>query len=318
MNFLSKKLTMLLTIVAVGALVAGCGGSSGSGSSADSGGEEQASKTLKLGVADGWAENVAVSNLTKVIFEKELGYEEVEVQTVDLPLVVQGVGNGDFDAFQDLWLPNHSALLKEVEGDVEQLEPWYQGETSFSIAVPSYMNIKSIDELNDTEAKEIIGIGPGAIIMQAIPEKTIPGYGLNQELITSTEPAMLAEFEKRSKAKEDFAFIAWAPHWMNTEYDFTYLEDPKNTLVNPEDNAPLDEAKISTIVRKDLKTEDPTAYAFMNEYKLTDEQVNELEAAARENGDDPIKGAEVWLEENQSVVQPWIDAAKGAQEQAQR
>ena len=33
----------------------------------------------------------------------------------------EGVGSGDLDAVQDVWLPNHAQLLSEVEGDVVQL-----------------------------------------------------------------------------------------------------------------------------------------------------------------------------------------------------
>ena len=37
--------------------------------------------------------------------------------------------------------------------------------------------------------------------------------------------------------------------------------------------------------------------------------------AIRQGGEDaPEKGAQMWLEDNQSVVQPWIDAAKEAQQ----
>jgi glycine betaine/proline transport system substrate-binding protein len=36
---------------------------------------------------------------------------------------------------------------------------------------------------------------------------------------------MLAEVENRYDNREDFAFVAWSPHWMNQRYDFKYLED---------------------------------------------------------------------------------------------
>ncbi len=94
----------------------GCGG--GSASSGNS------SKTLTLGNI-GWAENLAVSNLTKVLFEEDLGYEEVELKLLDVGPLFQGVAGGDLHAFQDVWMPNHKDLHAKVEDDVEHLDPWF-------------------------------------------------------------------------------------------------------------------------------------------------------------------------------------------------
>lgn len=311
MNKTGRKSLALVLALMVGTFVAGCGGSGSQGSS-----EEP--KRLTLGIAAGWTENIAVSNLTKVVMENELGYEEVKTQTADLGVVFQGVGNGDLDAFQDMWLPNHAAQLETVEDDVTKLDPWYTGESKFSIVAPSYMNITSIDQLNEAGATEIIGIDPGAVIMPAILDNTIPTYGLKQELVQSSEAAMLSVVEDRYAAREPFAFIGWTPHWMNAEYDITYLEDPENTLVNPGGD-PLDEAELSSITRDDLEDEDPAAFAFLDAFQLNEEQTNTLEAEIQEAGaNTPTEGAQNWLEQNRDVAQPWIDAAKQAQEQAQK
>ncbi len=293
-------------LLLVGVLLTGCGG----------GGSSPENRELKIGNI-GWDENVAVSNLTKVLLEEELGYESVELQTADVGRVFEGVGNGDLDAFQDVWMPNHEEYLNEVESDVEQLDPWFRGTTKFSMAVPTYVktdsgeSVTSIAQLNQTDAQHIIGIEPGAVIMQRIPEDVIPAYDLKQDLIESSTPGMLAEVEKRYNAREPFVFIAWSPHWMNTEYEFNYLEDPKNAL-----GSLTDPSELSTIVREDLRSEDPVAYAFLDELTLTEHQVNELEAAIQEHAGDPIRGAKAWLENNRDAVQPWVDAATRAREQS--
>jgi glycine betaine/proline transport system substrate-binding protein len=303
---------VLLAALAVLALVAGCGSGGGESGGGGGGGE------LTLGVAGGWTENEAVSNLSKVILEEDLGYDEVAVETADLGLVFQGVASGDYDAFQDVWMPNHSQLLSEVEGDVEQLDPWFRGTTKFSIAVPTYVQtesgeqVTSIDQLNQTPIEQIIGIEPGAIIMTAIPEYTIPEYDLEQELVESSTQGMLSEVEKRTEAREPFAFVAWSPHWMNTRFDFNYLEDPKETLKNEEGDLLTEPSELSSIVRADLQDEDPVAYAFLDELTLTEPQVNELEDEIVTAGD-PVEGSRAWLENNRDVVRPWVDAAERAQ-----
>lgn len=303
-----KSLALILALMIV-ALAAGCGGGGSQSSS-----EEP--KTLTLGVAAGWTENIAVANLVKVLLEEDLGYDEVETQTADLGIVYEGVGNGDLDAFQDMWLPNNAAMFETVESDVEQLDPWYTGDSTYGIVAPDYMNISSIEQLNETGATDIVGIDPGAVMMDAIEENTIPTYGLKQNLIQSSEAAMLSEVEQRYENREPFAFIAWKPHWMNETYDFTYLEDPENTLVNSE-GEPLDQAKIYTIVREDLKEDDPVAHALLSEYKLDEKQANTLEEAINEAGyDDPTVGVKAWLEENRDVVDPWVEVARQTGEQA--
>lgn len=280
-----------------GVLAVGCGGpASGAGG--------------MLTIGDiGWTESEAVSNLTKVVLEEDLGYENVELRLVDVETLFEGVENGELDAFQDVWTPNHREYLAGVEGGVEHLDPWYRGTTRFSVAAPDYMDIRSIGEIGSTEATRIYGIEPGSVIMERIPDQTIPEYGLDQQLVASSTPAMLSEVGRLYHNEEDFVFVAWSPHWMNQEYDFTYLEDPKGTLGNL-----TEPAEISTIVRKDLREEDPAAYAFLNAMTLTEDQVNRLELEIRDADDDPAVGARRWLEDNSSVVEPWISAAKQARE----
>ena len=288
-----------------GAALAGVAllGTTGCGGSAASSG----SKTLTVGNI-GWDENVAVSNLTKVLLEEDLGYESVELQTLDVGVLYQSVAKGDLDMFQDVWTPIHDNYLKELGDQFEHLAPWYKGEAKSGLGVPSYMGVSSIAQLNDTEATRIVGIEPGTEFVRLTGKEVIPQYGLKQELVESSTAGMLAEIEGLYKAREPFVFMAWSPHWMNEKYDITYLEDPKGAL-----GAVAKPAKLSSVVRKDLKKEDAAAHAFMSKLSLDEEQLNGLEAAINDNGaEDPTKGVKVWLEDNRGVVQPWVDAAKAA------
>jgi glycine betaine/proline transport system substrate-binding protein len=91
-------------------------------------------------------------------------------------------------------------------------------------------------------------------------------------------------------------------------FDFRYLEDPKNSQGN------LDEpAKISAIVNEDLADDEPVAYAFINNLRLSDKELVTLENEIAAAGDNAPKGVQAWLKENQDVVQPAIDAAKKEQ-----
>ena len=293
-----KRLLVLVLAFTVAAVVAGCGG----------GGSEEsaANKTLTLGDI-GWPESIAASNLTKVVLEEDLGYQEVELKTLDVGLLFEGVAGGELHAFQDVWIPNHTQLLSEVENDVEHLDPWYEGTTTFGLAVPSYMEgVNSIADLNESGAERIIGIEPGAVISEKIEQNVIPDYNLQLEHEPSSTAAMLAEVERLYSDREPFVFPPWCPHPMCAQFDFRYLEDPKNS------QGALDQpAKISAIVNEDLPDDDPVAYAFINNLRLNEAELIALENAQAKEGE--VKGAQTWLEENRDVVQPAIDAAKQAQ-----
>jgi len=179
----------------------------------------------------GWDENVAVSNLTKVLLEEELGYERVEIETdEDLDSTYRRVASGELDAFQDVWLPNQKALLEKVAEDVEHLDPWFLGKTKQGVAVPAYMDVKTIDQLNGTDARLIYRIEESSVVMQEVAKGVIPAYGLEQQLVEAPTAGMLAEVERLYATREEFVFLAWSPHWMNQRYDIRYLDDPKDAL----------------------------------------------------------------------------------------
>lgn len=280
--------------------VAGCG----------SGGSSSGSKSLTLG-SIGWTENIAVSNLTKIVMEDDLGYKVQIKGPLDLGPLFQGLAGGDLDAFQDVWLPNNKNYLDkpQIKPRVKLLKPWYQGTTKYGITVPDYMsNIKSLADLNHAGTNEITGIEAGASFMPVIKNKVIPEYHLHMKLVTSSTAGMLAELQKKYSAREPIVFTGWSPHWMNTKYNFHYLKDPKNA-----EGAFNDPSRITAVINKNLPGDDPEAYAFLKAIRLDENQLNEIEAEMNKAGTgNEEKGVRNWLKSNHSVVQPWVKAAKSA------
>ena len=119
---------------------------------------------------------------------------------------------------------------------------------------------------------------------------------------------MLAEVDIRYRNQEEFALVAWSPHWMNQKYDLRYLEDPKDAFGELNDPA-----RITTIVNENLPENDPVASAFMDALLLDEEQLNDLESTINEVGE-PEEGARQWAQDNRDVWQPWVEAAQNAQE----
>lgn len=288
-------LAALLAVLA-GVLAVSCSGASGD-------------KELKLGVQP-WDENVAISTLTKVLLEEDLGYDNVELQVLPLSDVYEGVGDGELDAFQDVWMPNNEDRLSKISASVEHLPPWFEGKTKYGIAVPYYMNdVKSIADLDRRAGTDlIIGIEPDVDFHPQIKNKVIPEYDLDMKLVESSTPAMLSELKRAYETREPIVFLGWSPHWMSVEYRFYYLDDPKGAQGRFNDSS-----EISTIVRKDLKEDDPVAYELIKSISLLEGQVNALESEINE-AEDPVEGTKNWLKYNREVVDPWIEAAETTQE----
>ncbi|MEW6635553.1 MAG: glycine betaine ABC transporter substrate-binding protein [Actinomycetota bacterium] len=256
---------------------------------------------LTIGYVE-WDESVALANLTKVVLEDELGYE-VELRREAPDEVLHGVASGELDAFQDLWLPTHDDRLREVEGEVKVLNPWLIGTTRQSLAVPSYVGVRRLDRLGTTGAEEVFGTVPGGAPVE-IPEEFLAAYPLDKRLEHESVEAMLADADRLYQKGEPFVFIAYAPHWMNDEYELNYLEpsdDELSGLVQP--------ARLHPVARRGLAADDPFAYAFLDAILLASHQVVALEQQIRA-AEGPEEGARAWAQKNSELVETWIQTAK--------
>jgi glycine betaine/proline transport system substrate-binding protein len=283
-----------LLAVVTGLLAAGCG-DEGSADPARPSGER-----VTIGYV-GWDESVAVSNLTKVLLE-DLGYEQVELRRGEPEAIIRGVASGDLDAFEGVWMPNHEPLLKNLMGDeVQLLNPWLIGTTRSSLATPSYMGVRNLDELEKAGVQKVISVEPGAAPVE-LPTLS-PRYSLERDLYPNTS-MMLSEVDRLSKAKRPFVFLAYSPHWINEVYEFDYIEDPNHVLGDL-----TQPAWLQMVVRKDLREDDPLAYSALEVILLTEHQVHDLELTIRD-AKSPQEGAKAWARDNKELIQGWIGAAK--------
>lgn len=95
---------------------------------------------------------------------------------------------------------------------------------------------------------------------------------------------------------------------MNVKYDFHYLKDPKDAMGEIDDPATL-----HAVVRPGLEEDDPVAYALIEAMEFTKEEIDALQLEINEPGD-AGEGTRNWLEDNRDVVEPWLEAARQAQE----
>nr|WP_090254739.1 glycine betaine ABC transporter substrate-binding protein [Ectothiorhodospira marina] len=244
-----------------------------------------------------WADAVASTNVMRVVLE-EAGYD-VETVSVSAAAMWQSVATGDQDAFVAAWLPTtHANYVEEVGDRVEDLGPNLEG-TRIGLMVPTYVEIDSIDELNDNAGRfggQIIGIDPGAGIMSST-EEAIEAYDLNLRLVEGSDATMTGVLANAIRTNDWVVVTGWTPHWKEGRWDLKYLEDPKGVYGGEE--------AIHTIVRTGLKDDMPEVYAILDNFNWTTDQVAEL-MVMNEEGGDPYDNAKQWVEQNRDVVDTWL------------
>jgi len=93
-----------------------------------------------------WDSEIASTHVVKAALEQKLNYQ-VELSQVEAGPMWVGVSSGDVDGMVAAWLPTtHEDYSKKLGSTVEDLGPNLSG-TKLGLAVPTYMNINSIEEL---------------------------------------------------------------------------------------------------------------------------------------------------------------------------
>lgn len=248
-----------------------------------------------------WDCAAASTNLVKAVLQEKMGYD-VEILPVTAAAMWMAVGTGDVDGMVTAWLPvTHADYLKQVEGKVEDLGPIVGG-AKLGWAVPSYVEVDSIADLNDNADKfdgKIIGIDPGAGLMR-LSEKAMKEYNLDKfELMEGSGSTMTAALSNAIKNKEWVVVTAWSPHWMFGRWDLKYLDDPKGVLG--------EEEQIHTIVRNGLNDDMPEVYAMLDNFHYeSPDQLQTLMAWNQEDGADRYENAKRFMKEYPELVDSWL------------
>lgn len=144
---------------------------------------------------------------------------------------------------------------------------------------------------------EIIGIDPGAGLMKQA-DQAIQDYDLKDwKLVEGSSAAMTVALDKAYKAKKPIIVTGWTPHWMFAKYELKYLNDPKGVFGKDE--------QIHTIVRNNLKKDAPSAYAMLDKFEWTPEEMAVVMSAIID-GKKPEEAAAAWVKDNAAKVDGWV------------
>ncbi|WP_201745067.1 glycine betaine ABC transporter substrate-binding protein [Aidingimonas lacisalsi] len=273
------------------ALAAGLGLAAGSAHAQEDKG------TVELAYVE-WSSEVASTNVVRAVLEQQ-GYD-VEINSLSASAMWQAIAHDDADAMVAAWLPTtHENYLEQTKDDVEDLGPNFEG-TKLGLVVPADSDLESIEDINDHADElngEIIGIDPGAGLMSQT-ETVLEEYDLDVDLRSGSGATMTSSLSTAIENDEPIVVTGWTPHWMFSRWELKYLDDPQNVYGDAE--------RIHTVVRKGLKEDMPEAYAILDNFEWTPEQMGEVMLMNQEEDADPYENAKQWVENNQDVVEEWL------------
>lgn len=244
-----------------------------------------------------WEETVAVSHLWQHVLGQN-GYQVEVKEIADVAIAYPAMTAGDVDVFFGAWMPGQKTHLRDNRGSVEDLGPWFE-HADTTIVVPNYVKAKTIDDLGKIRKRldgSILGIEPGSQLSETVKDDVIPKYGLrDMKLRPTSTPALIAALERATTARKPIAATLWHPHWAYEELPIKDLADPKNALGKP--------SSIHTIVRQDLRSENRAIAKALDDFTMTDAQLESLMATIhRASGDRPAKAAARWAAKHKKFV----------------
>ncbi|MFK0091900.1 glycine betaine ABC transporter substrate-binding protein [Pseudomonas sp. NPDC090592] len=190
-------------------------------------------KVIKIG-AMVYEDVQAISLISKHFLEQE-NYKVEVVNFSETGIAYSALARGDVDLLvsminyvaYDYWTKNKQRLEKVSVVSHGLLQ---------GIAVPDYMNITSVEELNTVKEQtggKVIGIEPGSGLMREVGD-AVKAYGLQYDVVDGSTAAMAAQLQSALERKQPIAVALWKPSWMAERYNVKFLEDPKHVFAPPQ------------------------------------------------------------------------------------
>ena len=157
----------------------------------------------------------------------------------------------------------------------------------------------------------------------SLSDQWLEGLRLDGKFITvpaGSEGAMIAELKSAIVRKSPLLFFFWGPHWIHSAYDVKWVEMPPYEAKCGEDpsvgfysdtlnDCGLSIGFVRKVAWKGIQDKWPAAYEFLKSYKITNDVQESLMIAVDVNGEDLEKVTKTWVDDNEEIWRPWVDAA---------
>lgn len=263
--------------------------------------------TVRFGQVN-WT-GVSAKTETAAWMLEQLGYE-TDVITASVPIMFQSLAAEERDAFLGLWLPTQRSMIQErmENGEIDIVGVNLEG-AKYTVAVPSYVVEAGVTGFSDLAAHKdefngrFYGIEAGndgnMIIQQMIDDDA---YGLGDwELIESSEAGMLSEVRRHTRRGDWIAFLGWAPHPMNVNFDIDYLHEGEDYW-GPDQGG----ATVYTMSRTGYAWKCPNVGQFLENYQFTVEEQSIMAGYVLNDDMDFAEAGRELARENPELLERWF------------
>jgi glycine betaine/proline transport system substrate-binding protein len=257
-------------------------------------------KTIKMGTMS-WEDLTPITGITKKVLE-DAGYTVEVTSFSEWGIAYAALAKGDTQVMvsqtdyvaHDYWDKNKNRL--------EKISPvshgLYQG-----IAVPKYVTIDSVDQLNEAADKfggKIIGIEPGAGLMRDTAN-AVSAYGLKLQLVEGSTAGMTAALKSAVDRQDWIAVTLWDPSWMTQKFDVKYLKDPKGVFPPPQ--------SYYWIGQKGFSEKYPHAREVMASVFVPIADITSINGAVKD-GKSMDEAVADWIKSHADLIKRWEDVKK--------
>ena len=257
-------------------------------------------KTITMGTLT-WEDLTPITGITKKVLE-DSGYTVKVIEFSEWGIAYAALTKGDIQvlasqtdyAANDYWNKNKNRL--------EKLSPVSYGLYQ-AIAVPKYVDIDSIEQLNDNAEKfgnKIIGIEPGSGLMNDA-SKAVKDYGIKLQLLEGSTAAMTAALKSAVDRKEWVAVTVWEPSWMAQKFDLKFLKDPKGVFPPPQG--------YYWIGHKDFSKEYPRAREVMASVYVPISDITAINGQVKD-GKTMEQAIQSWVDGHAELLKRWGNIKK--------
>ncbi|MEU3018050.1 glycine betaine ABC transporter substrate-binding protein [Nocardiopsis sp. NPDC007018] len=278
--------------------------------------------TVRIAV-NGWVGYEASAEVLANILREEMGYE-VQLVRVDEQPSWQALDQGVMDVIVENWGHEDLFELYGPDGNGTAVDGGPNGnEGVIGWYVPAYLaeEVPEITTLEGLKANtdlfrtaqtgdrgEFLAGAPGFVSQD---QGMINAFGLDLEIVyAGSEAAQITEVRRRYANEEPVLFYFYDPQWFQEEVDLVKVDFPdyhEGCDANLDD-VPCDYPvyDLNKIFRAGFVEEDDYAYRFLDNWKWTNSQQNEVAQMIADQGISPPEAAEIWVDENRDVWEPWL------------
>jgi glycine betaine/proline transport system substrate-binding protein len=287
---------------------------------ADLGAKDQ---TIKLAINE-WTGQHVTTHIAGHILEK-MGYKVEYVTAGNYPQF-SGLGDGSLDGTLEVWMNNVGDIFpKSLQaGSIEDIgslglathEGWVYPKYMEQICpgLPDWSALTKPACVQALATPDTLPNGRlldypadwGSRSAQIIKDNNLPLTAVP----AGSEGALTAELESANAAKKPLVMMFWAPLPVFAEVETAWVKMPP--CKSQDNDHCINPPEVHKVLWKDFGKTWPAAYEFLKKFQMDAGEQTKLMLAIEKQGQDEDKVTGDWVDKNQSVWQPWVNAATGS------